>query len=79
MTQRGSTSEERRWVWWGQARDAACAIAGFTVLGVETYRGTYNPVAIGLVVTFLTVTSLGVAGRWVLTRNGNGNGKRESS
>jgi hypothetical protein len=49
----------------------AAAAAGFTVLAVETSRGTYNPVAMGVVLTCLGITSLGVAGRWLLNRNGD--------
>lgn len=67
--------DERRWVWWGQVRDVCAAAAALAIAAVETYRGTYNPIAMGVVLTCLGVTGLGTAGRWLLSRNGNGERK----
>jgi len=64
---------ERRWPWWAQVRDVAASVAGFTVLSVETYRGTYNPIAMGFAAACIGILASGVFGRWLLGRwNGNG-------
>ena len=70
-----SRHEDRRWPWYGQVRDAAAAVAGFTILGVETFRGTYNPTAMVVVLALLGVVASGVILRW-LTGKWNGNEKR---
>jgi hypothetical protein len=59
---------EHRWRWWGQARDAGSAVAGFAILGVETYRATYNPIAMGVALACMGILASGVIGRWLLGR-----------
>jgi multisubunit Na+/H+ antiporter MnhF subunit len=56
-------------------RDVASAVAAFGVLGVEAWRGTYNPVAMVVVLTLLGVASTGTVARWLDHRNGNGKPK----
>jgi hypothetical protein len=54
---------QKRWPWWTQVREAVAAVAALIVLGVETWRGTYNILAM----TFV-LACLGVVGTGVLTR-----------
>jgi hypothetical protein len=49
-----------RWPWFDQARDALAILAGLVLLGLESYRGTYNPVAMGIVAFFWTGAATGV-------------------
>lgn len=65
-------NSDLRWRWWGQTRDAVSTAAGVTIVAVETYRGTYNPVAMAFAGACLCILSSGVVGRWILGKNGNG-------
>jgi len=77
VRKRRTLNEERRWSWWGQTRDAAAATAALVVLGVESYRGTYNPVAMVMVLALLGVVASGIIVRWLTGRwNGDGNDQR---
>jgi len=59
---------EKRWAWWGQIRDVAAAIAGFGLLGTETFRGTYNLTAMVFAMVCLGIVSSGVLSRWLVGR-----------
>lgn len=59
---------QKRWPWWSQIREAAAAIAGFIVLGVETWRGTYNILAMTFVAVCVGVVSTGVLTRLLMGR-----------
>lgn len=63
---------EKRWPWWGQIRDAGAAVAGVTLLAVETFRGTYNPVAMTFAAVCLGIVGSGVLGRFLVGRWENG-------
>jgi hypothetical protein len=56
----------KRWLWFDQARDVMAVLAGLALLGLESYRGTYNPVAMGIVAFFWTGAATGVYVRKVL-------------
>lgn len=66
MTQ--EPQREKRWPWWGQARDTAATIAGFALLAVETVRGTYNPIAMTFAAVCLGIVSSGVLSRILIGR-----------
>lgn len=67
MTRPRSTPPvQRRWPWWDQARDFLATFAGLAVLAVEAFRGTYNPVAMGIVAFFFGAAATGIAVRKVL-------------
>lgn len=59
---------QKRWPWWTQVREAAAALAGFIVLGVETWRGTYNILAMTFVLACIGVVSTGVLTRLLVGR-----------
>lgn len=59
---------QKRWSWWSQVREAAAAIAGFAVLTVETWRGTYNILAMTFVAVCVGVVSTGVLTRLLMGR-----------
>jgi hypothetical protein len=61
--------EQRRWPWWDQVRDVLSTIAGLSVLAVEAFRGTYNPVAMGIVAFFFGAAVAGVSTRSILKGN----------
>jgi len=63
---------EKRWPWWGQVRDTLASIAGFALLGVETARGTYNPIAMTFVSVCLGIVGSGVLSRFLIGRWDNG-------
>lgn len=66
---RSKPPEQQRWPYWDQTRDALATFAGLAVLAVEAFRGTYNPVAMGIVAFFFGAAATGVAVRRAL--NGN--------
>jgi hypothetical protein len=68
---------EKRWSWWGQFRDVCASIAGFTLLGVETVRGTYNPLAMLVALICLGIVSSGVLSRYLVGRWENGHDKEK--
>lgn len=70
-----SEQKEKRWLWWGQIRDAAAAIAGFGLLAIEAWRGTYNLTAMVVSLTCLGIVSSGVLSRWLIGRWENGGSK----
>lgn len=59
---------DRRWPWWAQARDAVAAVAGLSLLAVETVRGTYNPIAMTFAAVCLGIVGSGVLGRFLIGR-----------
>ena len=63
-----ATDPEKRWSWWGQARDTAAAVAGLGILGAETFRGTYNPIAMTFAAVCLGIFGSGVLGRFLVGR-----------
>lgn len=63
---------EKRWSWWGQARDAGAAIAGFSLLAIEAFRGTYNPIAMTFAAVCLGIMGSGVLGRFLIGKWENG-------
>lgn len=72
MTER---QREKRWLWWGQARDCAAAVAGLVLVGTETYRGTYNTVAMVFAAACLGIVSSGFLSRWLIGRWEGKNGE----
>lgn len=66
---------EKRWQWWGQIRDVLASIAGFALLATESYRGTYNPLAMLVALVCLGIVSSGVLSRWLIGRWENGDKK----
>lgn len=54
---------EKRWPWFGQARDAVALTAGTVLVGVEIWRGTYDPVGMGFAAGCLGLAAAGAAGR----------------
>lgn len=59
---------EKRWLWWGQTRDAVALVAGLGLIGAEAYRGTYNTTAMIFAAACLGVVSTGVLSRWLIGR-----------
>ncbi len=49
-------------------RDTLASIAGFALLGVETARGTYNPIAMTFAAVCLGIVSSGVLSRFLIGR-----------
>lgn len=68
MSERREIQREKRWLWWSQVRDAAAAVAGFALLGTETVRGTYNPIAMLFAAVCLGIVSSGVLSRYLVGR-----------
>lgn len=64
--------QDRRWPWWGQARDAVALVAGLILLGTETYRGTYNLTAMMFAAVCLGIVTSGVLTRVLVNRWENG-------
>ena len=59
---------QKRWSWWNQFRDISSLTSGLALLAVETYRGTYNPIAMTFVAVFFGIFSSGVLARMLLGR-----------
>lgn len=59
---------EKRWPWWGQARDAIAALAGLALVGSSIYRDNYNPVAMLFAAVCLGIVSSGVLSRYLIGR-----------
>ncbi len=53
-------------------RDTAASIAGFALLGVETARGTYNPIAMTFAAVCLGIVGSGVLSRFLIGKWENG-------
>lgn len=73
-----STSEpndKRYWPWWWQVKEMIAVSIAVGVVTVETVRGTYNYVAIGLVLACLGVVAMTEYAKAILRRNGNGGGR----
>ena len=68
-------ANQRRWAWWEQTRDVLAFGLGVGIVVVEAFRGTYNPVAMGLAATFILGAAAGVGVRRIF--NGNGNGSKK--
>ena len=66
------SQRERHWVWWGQTRDVGAAIAGFGLVGLEAFRGTYNPIAMGFAAVCIGIMSSGFLSRYLIGRWDNG-------
>jgi hypothetical protein len=56
-------SLEKRWPWWGQARDTLASLIGVAIVAVESYRGTYNPIAMGFAAACIGIATSGTIGR----------------
>lgn len=65
---------KRYWPWWWQFQQAAALTAGSALLMVETYRGTYNPVAMGFAFAAFGLAAITEAAKAVLRRVNGGGG-----
>lgn len=70
-----SEQREKRWLWWGQIRDVAAAIAGFGLIATEAWRGTYNWTAMVVALACLGIITSSAISRWLIGRWENGPGK----
>ncbi len=59
---------EKRWAWWGQARDIAALVAGTALLASETVRGTYDTAAMMFSAACFGIVSTGVLGRYLAAK-----------
>ncbi len=66
---------DKRWLWWGQARDTVSFLAGLVLLMLEAYRGTYNPTAMGFVFGCWGLATTGVVTRRLVRNWENGGAK----
>jgi hypothetical protein len=66
-----SPPDQRRWSWWEQTRDALAFVLGTAIAIIESVRGTYHPVAMGVAATFVLGAAAGVGVRRILSGNGN--------
>lgn len=66
------TGDQRYWPWWWQVKELIATGIGVGVISVETWRGTYNLAAMGLVAACIGVVAMTEYAKSVLRRNGNG-------
>lgn len=65
----------RYWPWWWQFQQAAALLAGMAIVIVESYRGTYNAVAMAFATAAFGLVAITEGAKAVLRRlNGNGGG-----
>ena len=71
-----AASEDRQyWPWWWQAKELIAVLIGVGVIAVETYRGTYNYAAMGLVAACIGVIAATEYAKAVLRRQNGGDEK----
>jgi hypothetical protein len=66
-------SEEKRWSWYGQVKDAAFSSAALAILGWMAYHGTWDPYGVMAALVCGGVVGAGVFNKW-LERKLNGTG-----
>ena len=65
--------QRRYWPWWWQFQQVAALLAGAILVTVESWRGTYNPVAMGFAFAAFGLAAITEGAKAVLRRmNGGG-------